>query len=141
MLVKRIIVAAHAELITAFCTACAEELQTGQVLCYQRTWPRARWWDSTARKGVDDGREPELHLRLPQLPRSLRRYEGDGDRRPFGSDVPLASCDRRVVFLALTVEEYADPSGLKMDCYFCKPGPCRFGPSTTTDNQEKGELT
>ena len=36
MLVKRIIVAAHAELITAFCTACAEELQTGQVLCYQR---------------------------------------------------------------------------------------------------------
>ena len=37
MLVKRIIVAARAELITAFCTACAEELQTGQVLCYQRT--------------------------------------------------------------------------------------------------------
>ena len=37
VLVKRIIVAARAELITAFCTACAEELQTGQVLCYQRT--------------------------------------------------------------------------------------------------------
>ena len=37
VLVKRITVAAHAELITAFCTACAEELQTGQVLCYQRT--------------------------------------------------------------------------------------------------------
>ena len=58
-----------------------------------------------------------------------------------GATYRCASCDGRVVFLALTVEEYADPSRLKMDCYFCKPEPCRFGPSTTTDNQEKGELT
>ena len=41
-----------------------------------------------------------------------------------------ASCGGRVVFLALTVEEYADPSRLRMGCHFCKPGPCRFGPST-----------
>ena len=37
VLVKRIIVAKHAELITAFCTTCAGEIGTAQVLCYQRT--------------------------------------------------------------------------------------------------------
>ena len=30
------VVANHAELITAFCTACAESIGTHQVLCYQR---------------------------------------------------------------------------------------------------------
>ena len=37
MLAKRVTVAKHAELVTAYCKACAEELATGQVLCYQRT--------------------------------------------------------------------------------------------------------
>ena len=36
MLVRRMVVASHAELITAFCVACAESLNTHQVLCYQR---------------------------------------------------------------------------------------------------------
>ncbi len=36
VLVRRMVVANHAELITAFCTACAESLNTHQVLCYQR---------------------------------------------------------------------------------------------------------
>ena len=36
-LVRRVVVASHAELITAFCTACAEKAGTSQVLCYQRT--------------------------------------------------------------------------------------------------------
>ena len=36
VLVKRVVVARHAELITAFCTACAEAMKTHQVLCYQR---------------------------------------------------------------------------------------------------------
>ena len=36
MLVRRMTVAAHAELITAFCVACAESIGTHQVLCYQR---------------------------------------------------------------------------------------------------------
>ena len=36
VLVKRISVASRAELLTAFCTRCAEDKQTGQVLCYQR---------------------------------------------------------------------------------------------------------
>ena len=36
MLVRRMTVAAHAEIITAFCTACAESIGTHQVLCYQR---------------------------------------------------------------------------------------------------------
>ena len=35
-LVRRITVANRAELITAYCTACAESIGTGQVLCYQR---------------------------------------------------------------------------------------------------------
>ena len=30
------VVANHAELITAFCVACAESIGTHQVLCYQR---------------------------------------------------------------------------------------------------------
>ena len=36
LLVRRMTVATHAELITAFCTACAESIGTHQVLCYQR---------------------------------------------------------------------------------------------------------
>ena len=36
VLVRRMVVASHAELITAFCTACAESLNTHQALCYQR---------------------------------------------------------------------------------------------------------
>ncbi len=36
VLVRRMVVANHAELVTAFCTACAEAMQTHQVLCYQR---------------------------------------------------------------------------------------------------------
>ena len=36
-LVKRITVAKYAELISAFCTDCAKEKDTKQVLCYQRT--------------------------------------------------------------------------------------------------------
>ena len=36
VLVWRMVLANHAELITAFCTACAESIGTHQVLCYQR---------------------------------------------------------------------------------------------------------
>ena len=36
VLVRRITVANRAELITAYCTACARSIGTGQVLCYQR---------------------------------------------------------------------------------------------------------
>ena len=36
MLVRRMTVANRAELITAFCVACAESIGTGQVLCFQR---------------------------------------------------------------------------------------------------------
>ena len=37
VLVKRIAVTSRAELLTAFCTACARDKQTDQVLCFQRT--------------------------------------------------------------------------------------------------------
>ena len=37
ILVRRITVSKQAEVITAFCTACAEAAGTSQVLCYQRT--------------------------------------------------------------------------------------------------------
>jgi hypothetical protein len=37
VLVKRVVVANRAELLTAFCTACAREKDTAQVLCFQRT--------------------------------------------------------------------------------------------------------
>ena len=36
VMVRRMTVANRAELITAFCTACAESIGTHQVLCYQR---------------------------------------------------------------------------------------------------------
>ena len=36
-LVRRVTVARHAEIVTAFCTACAEAAGTRQVLCYQRS--------------------------------------------------------------------------------------------------------
>ena len=37
LLLRRVTVAKHAEIITTFCRTCAEELRTDQVLCYQRT--------------------------------------------------------------------------------------------------------
>ncbi len=37
VLVRRVTVSRQAEVITAFCTACAQAQRTGQVLCYQRT--------------------------------------------------------------------------------------------------------
>ena len=37
MLVKRMTVARKAEIVTAFCTACALEIGAPQVLCFQRT--------------------------------------------------------------------------------------------------------
>ena len=37
VLVKRVIVARKPELVAAFCQACAKELNTDQVLCFQRT--------------------------------------------------------------------------------------------------------
>ena len=37
VLVRRMTVASHAEIIAAFCVACAEAASTSQVLCYQRT--------------------------------------------------------------------------------------------------------
>ena len=37
VLVRRMTVAARAELVTAFCTACAESIGTSQALCYQRS--------------------------------------------------------------------------------------------------------
>jgi len=37
VLVKRIVVANRAELLTAFCVECAKAKDTSQVLCYQRT--------------------------------------------------------------------------------------------------------
>lgn len=37
VLVRRITVAKHAEIISAFCAACAEAAETPQVLCYLRT--------------------------------------------------------------------------------------------------------
>ena len=36
-LVRRVVVANHAELITAFCVLCAKAMGTSQMLCYQRT--------------------------------------------------------------------------------------------------------
>ena len=35
--VKRIVVSKRVELLTAFCAACAQEKETSQVLCFQRT--------------------------------------------------------------------------------------------------------
>ncbi len=77
---------------------------------------------------------PACHEELAQV------EEPDRDLHT-GETYRCASCGGAVVFLALTVEEYADPARLRMDCYFCRPGPCRLGPSTDTDNREKGETT
>ena len=59
-----------------------------------------------------------------------------------GATYHCDSCGGRVVFLALTVEQYTRPEGLRWDCYFCKPGPCRFGPHVdATNDTQKGETT
>ena len=59
-----------------------------------------------------------------------------------GATYRCDSCGERVVFVALTVEQYTHPDGLRWNCHFCKPGPCRFGPKTdATNDKEKGEET
>ena len=52
VLVKRITVANRAELLTAFCTACAREKDTAQVLCFQRTLAKG---EVVGLKGCADG--------------------------------------------------------------------------------------
>ena len=57
VLVKRITVASRAELLTAFCTACARDKQTDQVLCFQRTLAKGEVVGLTNRNGNhNDGR-------------------------------------------------------------------------------------
>ena len=36
VLVRRMTVARNAEIVTAYCTACAEDMRTSQVMCFQR---------------------------------------------------------------------------------------------------------
>ena len=52
VLVKRVTVARDAEIVTAFCTACAEEIGTAQVLCYQRTLAAGEVVGIDTRKGA-----------------------------------------------------------------------------------------
>ena len=53
VLVRRIVVARDAELITAFCRTCARELGAHQVLCFQRTLATGEV------VGIGNGNEPE----------------------------------------------------------------------------------
>ena len=69
-LVRRVVVANHAELITAFCTACAEEMQTSARCCATSApSPPERWWGSgqTTRKETDHDDQPDHLLHLPKL--------------------------------------------------------------------------
>ena len=54
MLVKRVTVARDAD--TAFCTACAKEIGTAQVLCYQRTLAAGEV------VGIDHRKEHDMRL-------------------------------------------------------------------------------
>ena len=50
------------------------------------------------------------------------------------------NCGIQVIFTAMTVEDYVPPPRARRDCHFCRPEPCRFGPSTDTpDDTQKGE--
>ena len=39
-------------------------------------------------------------------------------------------CGAAVVLVVLNMEMLADPASIRWGCHFCKPGPCRFAPST-----------
>ena len=59
-----------------------------------------------------------------------------------GETYHCGSCGIQVIFQAVSAGDYVPPPRARMDCYFCEPEPCRFGPNTnTTDNNEKGDTT
>ena len=47
-----------------------------------------------------------------------------------GETYTCNECGARVVFVALSMEMLADPSVIRWNCHFCKPGPCRLAPSS-----------
>ena len=100
-LVRRMTVANHAELITAFCTACAESIGTHQVCATRGTWQSERWWacggtdtktwqsppDGGGKETNHDGTDAVLHL--PALRRAVRAGGGAGQGHPYRGDIPL----------------------------------------------------
>lgn len=58
-----------------------------------------------------------------------------------GATYRCASCDGKVVFVALTVQQYIDHANRRTDCHSCKPNPCNSKTSTTNDIQQEGEET
>ena len=58
-----------------------------------------------------------------------------------GATYRCASCNGRVVFLALTVEQYVDHANRRTDRGSRKSNPCDFGPSTTNDITREGGET
>ena len=49
------------------------------------------------------------------------------------------SCGIQVVFQAVAAEDYVPPPRARRDCHFCRPEPCRFGPSSDTQDIQKGD--
>ena len=53
-------------------------------------------------------------------------------------------CNERraaVVLVALNMEMLANPAGIRWDCHFCKPGPCRLAPSTGASGESPAAPT
>ena len=171
VLVRRMVVANHAELVTAFCTACAESIGTHQVLCYQRNVGvgevvgvqtghrdmaiaarRSRSLIRTQHTGKERRpcqRNRRCSSTAPTATNGSRRWRSrTGTSTPGRPTTPrtLSGNGIQMIFQAVTVEDYVPPPraapSLRRDCHFCNPEPCRFGPSTdTTDDTEKGETT
>ena len=52
-----------------------------------------------------------------------------------GRTYHCSACGGRVVFKALTVEDYAATANRRTDCRFCKPNPLIIAPYSTTYSQ------
>ena len=141
VLVRRMVVANHAELVTAFCTACAER--------WSECRPATGTWQSPPeavqrhRKGEETmPTEQTLFFTCPHCDERFAQVEEPDRDIHTGETYHCGSCGIQVVFQAVTVEDYVPPRRARRDCHFCNPEPCRFGPSTdTTDDTEKGETT
>ena len=149
VLVKRITGAKHAELLTAFCTACARDKQTDQVLCFQRTLAKGEVVGLKHLNGnhndgrKHDGRQADPVLPLPQLRgRGLPRWRRPDQDIHAGETYHCNECGAPVVLVALNMEMLANPAIIRWNCHFCKPGPCRLAPSSgasgdSTDSDTK----
>ena len=85
-------------------------------------------------------RDQTIYFTCPGCDKRFAHVEEPDRDLHTGETYHCSDCGGQVVFQALSMEDYAATDNRRRDCYFCKPDPCRFGPSIkTTQDFHKGD--